>query len=55
MLVLQVRSVPVRKDDEVTVVSGVYKKREGKVISCFRKKFVIHIERVTRENAQGEL
>ncbi len=55
IIVLQVRSVPVRKDDEVTVVRGVYKKREGKVIACFRKKFVIHIERVTRENAHGEL
>jgi len=48
-----VRSMPIRKDDVVTVVRGTFKKREGKVITCFRKKYVIHIERLTREKANG--
>merc|ERR1712166_1119723 len=48
-----VRSMPVRKDDEVSVVRGTYKGREGKVIQCYRKKWVIHIERITREKASG--
>merc|ERR1712100_470630 len=48
-----VRSVPVRKDDEVSVVRGTYKGREGKVIQCYRKKWVIHVERITREKASG--
>merc|ERR1712146_56942 len=48
-----VRSVPVRKDDEVSVVRGTYKGREGKVIQVYRKKWVIHIERITREKASG--
>merc|ERR1719473_2457307 len=48
-----VRSMPVRKDDEVTVVRGLYKNREGKVTACYRKKFVIHVERITREKANG--
>ncbi|CAM9384108.1 unnamed protein product, partial [Chrysoparadoxa australica] len=48
-----VRSLPVRKDDEVTVVRGIYKNREGKVVACYRKKFVIHVERITREKANG--
>ena len=48
-----VRSLPVRKDDEVSVVRGTYKGREGKVIQCYRKKWVIHIERITREKASG--
>jgi len=47
------RAVPIRKDDEVQVVRGTYKGREGKVISVYRKKFVIHIERLTREKANG--
>ncbi len=55
IIIFQVRSVPVRKDDEVTVVRGLYRQREGKVVACFRKKFVIHIERVTRERASGKL
>ena len=42
-----------RKDDEVSVVRGTYKGREGKVIQCYRKKWVIHVERITREKASG--
>ncbi|KAI0567386.1 ribosome protein L26 [Gracilaria domingensis] len=45
-----VRSLPIRKHDEVRVVRGQYK-GEGKVITCYRKKYVVHIERVTRERA----
>eukprot|EP01024_Parvocaulis_polyphysoides_P056477 TRINITY_DN59679_c0_g1_i1.p1 TRINITY_DN59679_c0_g1~~TRINITY_DN59679_c0_g1_i1.p1 ORF type:complete len:164 (-),score=23.78 TRINITY_DN59679_c0_g1_i1:117-557(-) len=48
-----VRSVPIRKSDEVTVVRGTFKGREGKVITVYRKKWVIHIERLTREKANG--
>merc|ERR1719271_1273223 len=48
-----VRSMPVRKDDEVKVVRGNYNGREGKVMQCYRKKYVIHIERITREKASG--
>lgn len=53
--VLQVRSLPVRKGDEVMVVRGAYKNREGKVETCYRRKFVIHIERITREKANGKM
>ncbi|VFQ81109.1 unnamed protein product [Cuscuta campestris] len=48
-----VRSIPVRKDDEVMVVRGTYKGREGKIVQVYRKKWVIHIERITREKANG--
>ena len=48
-----VRSMPVRKDDEVTVVRGTFKGREGKVVQVWRKKYVIHVERITREKANG--
>lgn len=49
----QVRSVPIRKDDEVTVVRGTFKGREGKVVQVYRKKWVIHVERLTREKVNG--
>jgi hypothetical protein len=45
--------MPVRKDDEVSVVRGTYKGREGKIIQCYRKKWVIHIDRITREKQSG--
>lgn len=45
--------MPVRKDDEVLIVRGSFKGRDGKVSTCYRKKFVIHIERLTREKVNG--
>ncbi|KAI0852061.1 putative 60S ribosomal protein L26-1 [Daldinia vernicosa] len=49
-----VRSIPVRKDDEVIIVRGTNKGREGKVTSVYRLKYQIHIERVTRDKASGQ-
>ncbi|BFZ01522.1 hypothetical protein BsWGS_04561 [Bradybaena similaris] len=49
-----VRSIPIRKDDEVTITRGHYKGQQtGKVTQVYRKKFVIYIERVQREKANG--
>merc|ERR1712018_140878 len=48
-----VRSMPIRKDDEVQVVRGHYKGQGGKVVQVYRKKFVIHIERIHRDKANG--
>merc|ERR1712166_50716 len=50
---LNVRSIPVRKDDEVLVTRGHYRGQQGKIISCYRRKWVIHIERLQREKANG--
>jgi large subunit ribosomal protein L26e len=50
----QVRSIPIRKDDEVQIVRGLNKDKEGKVTSVYRLKYVIHVERVTREKATGQ-
>merc|ERR1719498_2066299 len=49
-----VRSLPIRKDDEVMIVRGHFHDREGKVIQVYRKKWVIHVERVTRDKANGQ-
>merc|ERR1711997_305151 len=49
-----VRSMPIRKDDEVQVLRGHYKGPQvGKVVQCYRKKFVVYIERIQREKANG--
>lgn len=50
----QVRSMPIRKDDEVTIVRGSQKGKDGKVTSVYRLKYLIHIERVTREKSNGQ-
>lgn len=51
---LQVRAVPIRKDDEVLIKRGKFKGREGKVTAVYRKKFVIHVERMTKDKANSE-
>ena len=33
--------------------SGAMQGREGKVVQVYRKKWVIHIERITREKVNG--
>lgn len=48
-----VRSIPVRKGDTVKVMRGTFKGREGKVITCYRKKWCIHVEKITREKTNG--
>lgn len=45
--------MPIRKEDEVEIVRGTFKGRDGKVTDVYRKKYVIHIEKVTREKANG--
>ncbi|CAG8500109.1 10032_t:CDS:2 [Acaulospora colombiana] len=48
-----VRSVPIRKDDEVRIVRGTNKGREGKVTQVYRKRWVIYVERLSREKVNG--
>ncbi|KAL5052735.1 hypothetical protein RYX36_033417 [Vicia faba] len=43
----------VRKDDEVQVVRGTFKGREGKVFQVYRRKWMIHIEHITCEKVNG--
>ncbi|EEB05897.1 60S ribosomal protein L26 [Schizosaccharomyces japonicus yFS275] len=49
----KIRSLPIRREDQVTIVRGSNKGREGKVSSVYRKKWILQIERVTREKANG--
>eukprot|EP00126_Sphaerothecum_destruens_P015645 Sdes_comp9679_c0_seq1m1181 len=47
------RSMPVHREDEVTVVRGHYKGQTGKVLSVYRKKWILHIERIQRDKSNG--
>merc|ERR1711939_514264 len=50
-----VRSMPVSKDDEVKIVRGHFKgEQTGKIITVYRKKYIVHIERIQREKASGQ-
>lgn len=50
-----VRSVPVRKGDTVKILRGAFKNREGKVVSVYRKRWCLHIEKIVRDKANGKL
>ena len=47
----RVRSVPIRKNDEVKILVGRKKGTEGKVKAVYRKKYCILVDRVTRNKA----
>lgn len=49
-----VRAIPVRKGDTVKVVRGTQKGREGKVMAVYRKKWCLHIEKITKEKTNGK-
>jgi large subunit ribosomal protein L26e len=46
--------MPIVRDDEVKVMRGKFKGVEGRVTDCYRKKYVIHVERCTRDKANGQ-
>uniref|UniRef100_A0A5S6QW83 KOW domain-containing protein n=1 Tax=Trichuris muris TaxID=70415 RepID=A0A5S6QW83_TRIMR len=48
-----VRSMPIRKDDEIQVICGHNKGNIGKVLRVYRKKWVIHVDKITRDKANG--
>merc|ERR1712088_423661 len=51
-----VKSMPIRKDDEVQVVRGQYKGQQvGKVVQCYRKKFVVYIVKLMLDKNRKEI
>ncbi len=49
----KVKSMPIRRDDEVLIVRGAHKGHSGKVTECYRRKFVIHVEKINKEKMNG--
>jgi large subunit ribosomal protein L24 len=49
-----VRNLPVRKDDEVLVVDGMFSGVQGKVARVDLKEYVIFIDGVTAEKTSGQ-
>jgi len=48
-----VNALPVRKDDVVIVKRGKFKTTEGRITAVYRKKYVIHVEKCTRDKMSG--
>lgn len=54
LILLQCKSIPVVKGDEVVVKRGSHKGATGKITQVYRKKYVIHIENLVRKNAREQ-
>jgi large subunit ribosomal protein L26e len=50
----KVRSLPIRKNDEVKILKGKGKNKTGKVVQVYRKKWVIHVDKVNRDKQNGQ-
>merc|ERR1739845_336164 len=48
-----VRSMPVRRDDEVTVVRGKFKGSSGKVSQVYRKRWCLYLEGLSKTKFNG--
>ncbi|AAS51044.1 ACL184Cp [Eremothecium gossypii ATCC 10895] len=48
-----IKSLPIRKDDEIMVVRGSKKGQEGKVSSVYRLKYAVRVDKVTKEKSNG--
>jgi len=49
-----IRSMPVRKDDEVTIVRGKNKGHSGKVTDVYRKRWCLYIEGLSKNKPNGQ-
>ena len=48
-----VRSMPLRRDDEVQIVRGIKKGEKGKISQVYRKRFIIYIEKIVGKKSNG--
>jgi large subunit ribosomal protein L26e len=49
-----VRSIPIRKGDEVAIMRGFYKGKSGKVTTVYRKRWCVYIEKLTKDKHNGK-
>ena len=46
--------MPIRKDDEVQVTRGKFKNRDAKVLTVYRRRYVIYLENINGEKRSGK-
>ena len=50
----KVRSLPIRKNDVVKILKGKAKNKTGKVTTVYRRRWVIYVDKVTRDKQNGQ-
>ena len=49
-----VRSLPIRKNDEIKILKGKGKNKSGKVVQVYRKKWCVHVDKIQRDKQNGQ-
>ena len=50
----KIRSLPIKRGDEVKILKGKGKGKTGKVVQVYRKRNVIYVDKITREKQNGQ-
>ena len=50
----KIRSLPIKRGDEVKILKGKGKGRTGKVVQVYRKRNVIYVDKVQRDKQNGQ-
>ena len=50
----KIRSLPIKRGDEVKILKGKSKGKAGKVVQVYRKRNVIYVDKITREKQNGQ-
>jgi len=48
-----IKSLPVRRDDLITIVRGTFKDTSGKVTNVYRKRWCLYVEKATKTRKNG--
>lgn len=48
-----VRSLPVKRDDEVVIVRGTFKGNKGKVTQVYRRRWCVYVEKISKTKING--
>ena len=50
----KIRSLPIKRGDEVKILKGKGKGKTGKVVQVYRKRNVIYVDKVQRDKQNGQ-
>ena len=50
----KIRSLPIKRGDEVKILKGKAKGKSGKVVQVYRKRNVIYVDKVQRDKQNGQ-
>ena len=49
-----VRSLPIRKNDEIKILKGKARSKTGKVTQVYRRRWCIYVDKITRDKQNGQ-